>query len=214
MQQVIDIVLLPPKDITDKIIELNHSLKRDSNNPRIVLGEYCLPHISLLIGIVPIKYIPIIKASLNYISQTFKPPNLEFTNIDYGDLQTKNQKLKIAGFALKSSQELIELHEKLIQETKRYLIDAEITKDMFFNPEEIDEEDTPWIFDYIRNFIKNSSYDKFAPHITIGDGELEKALEQELNFPISFTASRLALCHLGNYCTCRKVLYEVRLRGK
>jgi len=214
MQQAIDIVLLPPKDITDKIIELNHSLKRDYNNPRIVLGEYCLPHISLLMGIVPLKYIPMIKASLNYISQSIRPLNLEITNIDYEDLQAKNQKLKIAGFALKSSQELIKLHEKLIQETRRYLIDAEITKDMFFDPEEIDEEDTPWIFGYIRNFIKNSSYDKFTPHITIGDGDLEKTLEQELNFPISFTAFRLALCHLGNYCTCRKVLYETELRGK
>ncbi|MEK6914067.1 MAG: hypothetical protein AABW83_00295 [Nanoarchaeota archaeon] len=53
MQKIaFDIVILPPKDITDKIIELNRNLKRDYDNPRIVLGENCLPHISLLMGVI------------------------------------------------------------------------------------------------------------------------------------------------------------------
>lgn len=43
----------------------------------------------------------------------------------------------------------------------------------------------------------------FLPHITLGKGTLDAKAGET-----SFTASRLALCHLGNHCTCRKVLGE------
>ena len=46
------------------------------------------------------------------------------------------------------------------------------------------------------------------PHITIGYGELSHFL-----FPEEFTASKLALCHLGNHCTCRRVLASFALPG-
>ncbi len=39
----------------------------------------------------------------------------------------------------------------------------------------------------------------------IGIGEVENEI-CGIEFPIQFTASKLALCHLGNYCTCRKIL--------
>ena len=65
------------------------------------------------------------------------------------------------------------------------------------------------MFNYIQNFIIDSSYDKFNPHITIGDGIIEKP-----NYlPLKFKTSILGLYHLGNYCTCRKVLYETELKN-
>jgi len=39
------------------------------------------------------------------------------------------------------------------------------------------------------------------PHISVGYGEITG-----LPSPIEFRATQLALCHLGNHCTCRKVL--------
>jgi hypothetical protein len=80
---------------------------------------------------------------------------------------------------------------------------------MFSNQQEINIKDTPWMFPYIQNFTQNSSYKNFNPHITIGDG----IFERKLKLQIKFTASRLALCHLGNYCTCREILYETSLKG-
>ena len=58
---------------------------------------------------------------------------------------------------------------------------------------------------WIRNYSKESSLDKFSPHITIGIGEVESET-RGLAYPIKFNTSKLALCHLGNYCTCRKVI--------
>jgi hypothetical protein len=44
------------------------------------------------------------------------------------------------------------------------------------------------------------------PHITIGYGQVD-----DFTFTAEFTASKLALCHLGIHCTCRKVLAAAEL---
>jgi len=37
-------------------------------------------------------------------------------------------------------------------------------------------------------------------------------MPDEPPFPIDFNVAELALCHLGNHCTCRRVLTSVPLR--
>jgi hypothetical protein len=59
---------------------------------------------------------------------------------------------------------------------------------------------------WIRDYPENSSFENFFPHITIGYGQMEN-----ISSPIEFTASALALCHLGNHCTCRDVLISIDL---
>lgn len=199
----VDFVLLPSEDFTKKVIELNHSLKRDYQNKRIVLDEEsCLPHLSLLMGIIYKDSIREIKKKLNYLYKEFIPLDLEATDLTLEDLPTKDRILRIMGLKIRETKELKELHEKMVKDMSPYLIDSEVSKGMMFNPKEIDSEDTPWMFPYIRNFIRNSSYKNFNPHITIGDG----ILEQKINLSMRFTSSRLAVTHLGNYCTCRKIL--------
>lgn len=95
-----DVVLLPPKNLMDRIIILNHQLNRNYDNPRIVLGESCLLHISLLMGIIDLKYLSKIKLCLNSISENTRPIDLEIINLDYGDLSAKDRTLKIAGFEI------------------------------------------------------------------------------------------------------------------
>jgi hypothetical protein len=58
---------------------------------------------------------------------------------------------------------------------------------------------------WIRDFPSRSSFAFFWPHITVGYGEAPS-----IDTPVSFTAVSLALCHLGNHCTCRKVLTSVQ----
>jgi len=60
--------------------------------------------------------------------------------------------------------------------------------------------------DYIKHFRAESAFDKFTPHITLGSGEASLDIPE-----IHFKASKIALCHLGNFCTCRKILYHTLL---
>jgi len=76
----------------------------------------------------------------------------------------------------------------------------DITADMVLSPPRVEESTLLWI----RNYPEKASYEKFLPHITIGYGRIG-----DFSFPSRFTAYKLALCHLGNDCTCRKVLASV-----
>ena len=59
---------------------------------------------------------------------------------------------------------------------------------------------------WIKNFSTESSFEKFFPHITIGFGATKA-----LDLPIEFAPVRLAMCHLGNHCTCKKILTSICL---
>lgn len=205
---VVDVALLLPQELERKIIELNNSLKRNYKNIRINHNKDCHPHISLFMGFIDYEQINDIKKDLEKISQSFEPQYLEIEKLDIENLPVKNGEIKISGFELTGRNSLRKLHEEVVNKIKDYIIDENITKEYLFNSKEIDEEDTPWMFPYVENFIQNSSYENFKAHITLGDGVLEK----ELKLPINFTTSRLAICYLGNYCTCRNILYETKLK--
>ena len=51
-----------------------------------------------------------------------------------------------------------------------------------------------------------ASFELIQPFIDDGEG-----IVTQLEETVEFTANRLALCHLGSYCTCRKVLFETTL---
>ena len=61
--------------------------------------------------------------------------------------------------------------------------------------------------EWVRNYPQKAGYESFSPHITLGYGQVQPAFP----FPAVFTVARLALCHLGNHATCRKLLAAVDL---
>jgi hypothetical protein len=62
---------------------------------------------------------------------------------------------------------------------------------------------------WISNYARKSSFENFKPHITLGFGkaEIKKVIK------LKFKAQKLAICHLGNHCTCRRVLGIVKIKG-
>ena len=45
-----------------------------------------------------------------------------------------------------------------------------------------------------------------SPHITPGFGDLPEPIPIDL--PVRSEATRVAICHLGNHCTCRRVIAQ------
>ena len=77
-------------------------------------------------------------------------------------------------------------------------------EDMIYGDQEVAESTLLWI----KNYREKVSFENFFPHITIGYGQVESRVPQ-----IIFAPSELTLCHLGNHCTCRKVLVSIKLKG-
>lgn len=195
----IDVVLLPSEEMMDKAIKINEELLKDYENKIILHKENCLPHISLCMGCIDEKDLPKAKEILDDIANEFKQMDLVAEDIEAEIIPTGK---KVSGLNIKKTDEVQKIHEIVMGKLFHLLTyNAEI--EMVFNPPEVEEVTLFWIKNYSKKY-KNP--DKFHPHITVGFGETDK-----FYFPINFGASRLALCHLGNYCTCRKILFESKL---
>jgi 2'-5' RNA ligase len=63
---------------------------------------------------------------------------------------------------------------------------------------------------WVRRYAQDAAGPRYRPHITLGYG----AAPSDGRFPLVFRARRLALCHLGDHCTCARVLAEFRLAAR
>jgi 2'-5' RNA ligase len=192
-RKAVDIVLLPMGAMMDIAIKANRELIRQCGEKIVLDKENCLPHISLAMGCLDENDLSAAAAILKDIAEELRLPELQVTGIR---ASTNSAGQIVSVFEVENSEQLQLLHEEIMGTFAPYL-SSDVTKEMLCNPDEIELSTLRWIEDY----SENSSFENFFPHITIGYGELSGG-----TFPIRFTASLLALCHLGNHCTCRKVL--------
>ena len=197
----VDVVLLPPEDIMDKAIELNQKLLKKDDRNMVLHKENCLPHISLAMGCLDEKDLPKIREILEEIAQQFSPLRLQITRTYVKEPKPTGE--ISPGLEIEKTRELQLLHETV---TKRLSVHFtyETTKEMFVSPPEIQEFALGWV----KNYHKKVSSGNFSPHITLGSFDEPEKLDK----PITFTASKLALCHLGDHCTCRKLLATTMLK--
>jgi len=200
-KKAVDVVLLPDEAMTDKAIEANAELVKKFGKKIVLNKETCLPHISLAMGCIDEKDIASVERILQLSAKECSLSDLKICGVRSSENSTGE---KVSVFEVEKTEELQLLHKTVMEQLAPYL-SCDVTADMIYGDEEVAETTLLWI----KNYREKSSFDKFFPHITIGYGELSA-----FSFPIKFTASRLTLCHLGNHCTCRKILVSIELSGK
>lgn len=196
--KAVDVVLLPDDDLTCKAIKANAELVGKFGRKIVLDKESCLPHISLAMGYIDEKDIFVIGNILESIAKEHPLGDLIIVGVKSSENAAGE---KVSVLEVEKTEELQLLHQVVMEKMKPYL-SYNVTADMIYGDEEVAETTLRWI----ENYREKSSFDKFSPHITIGYGELSS-----FPLPMNFTASRLALCHLGNYCTCREALTSVEL---
>ncbi|MBA7712681.1 hypothetical protein ES703_121667 [subsurface metagenome] len=197
-RKAVDVVLLPDDVMTDKAIEANKELVEKFGEKIVLNKQDCLPHISLAMGCIDEKDIDAIERVLKAIAEKTSLPELSVIGIL---TSTNSAGEKVSVLEVEKTKELQSLHEEVMGQLGPYL-SYDVTKDMIHHSQGVSESTLLWI----RNYRDKSSFVNFSPHITIGYGRIENG-----PFPIRFGASQLALCHLGNHCTCRKILLSTRL---
>ena len=199
MQKIaVDVVLLPSEEIVARAIEANRELQKKCPG-RIILGrETCLPHISLAMGCINHGDIASIGGILRELAEKSHPKGLISVGIHIG---TNAVGEKVSSLKLEKTEALQLLHEEIMRRLEPYF-SHDVTAEMVLSPPQVCESTLRWI----REFPERSSFQRFFPHITLGYGQLA-----DFPFPAEFTARKLALCHLGNHCTCRKILTSEKL---
>jgi 2'-5' RNA ligase len=199
-QFAIDIVILPPDNVMEIAIKYN-TLLRDNTQESLVLGKSgYLPHISLLMGRLAANQLARITSRLHAVAKEHNIFKLSVSGIhtDHAGSQP------VVSFEIDRTQELLRLHESIVNSCGSFLRQDAEEADMA-DPPPIKKSSLEWI----NRFIPHACFENFWPHITLGFGQISEAFE-----PFDFPASRLAICHLGNHCTCAEILDEVSLATK
>lgn len=191
----IDIVILPPPEVMDKIIWINE--QAESKWGSLEKDDW-LPHLSLAMGCIDSTNLAIVNNIVKTTADKFNPISVELNEVYYAE---KTDGSRTYCLRAKKNQDLQVLHENLMNELKPYLSNDCTKETLYSKPDE--ELIEP---DYINNFAPHS-FENFDPHITIRTKE--EAGKNVL--PLNFVATNIAVCHAGIYTTCRKILFSIKL---
>jgi hypothetical protein len=194
----IDIVLLPPEPVMNIILEWNKNLvKNDGRNLMLNKHDF-LPHISMVMGCLSSDKLSTAQKILQSIITNHSSLELQASAVRM--LGTADHRI-VATMDIAVNAALIELHESIVN-AFRSLLTQDANELDLFESSDIDHSTLKWIND----FIPHQCFENFWPHITLGFGEPTIAFK-----PFAFQVTRIAICHLGNHCTCRKILAEESL---
>lgn len=191
MLLAIDVAILPPPSISRRAIALSAALPR-SESLGLLLGDDVLPHITLTQHFVPGDRVDEIVDRAGSALAGFEPLRLKVTGAGRGRSSV--------WMAVEPTPKLSEMHRLLMER----LHDFERTGG---TPAAfVDGDARPGDVEWVAGFRRNSSYEAFTPHITLGHAATLPLVE-----PVSFEATTIAVCHLGRFCTCRRILRQWEL---
>ena len=211
----------------DKAIALNRRLSGHSDQVIILNKKDCLPHISLAMGCIEEEDVPLISTLLCELAQQF--PGLELAATAVRAVESPSGRT-VSSIEIDNTPDLQQLHEVVMSRLSPHF-SYTVSPEMFFadlghrgadgatadvtgnatadatpdaTPDvKIDKAAISWV----ENFPAQSSFTRFSPHITAGFGQTSDVLG-----PMRFRPASLALCQLGKFCTCRRILSAADLR--
>ena len=187
----LDVAVLPPPDVAARAVALSAALP-EFESPPLRLDADHLPHITLMQLFARFNELDLVMSTVNDVVIDVPPLLLRATGGGHG--------ANTVSIAIEKAPPLVALHERLM-EALRGLERPDGGTGAFLG-DDARLRDVLWVAGY----RLKSSFHHFEPHITLGHGSEPAALE-----PFTFEADTVAVCHLGRYCTCRRVLRQWRL---
>jgi 2'-5' RNA ligase len=182
----IDIAILPPTDVSSRAIALSAALPV-AESQGLLLGADYLPHITLTQQFVLSESLDSLFAHIDRVLGDRRPLQLRVIG---GGRGTNS-----VWMSIERSPELVSLHEQLLHVADPFEVTTgDSSAFLGDDPRDRDVQS-------VREFRRRSSLDRFTPHITLGH-----ASDAPVIGPMAFTATTIAVCHLGRFCTCRRIL--------
>ena len=196
----IGIVLLPTEEIMDLCIAINKEAFKHRKGRFLMSKKDFVPHISLTLGCIDEEKLPEIIKKIELISQNQKPLELKLEGIclyQRDDGKRGTMKINI-------SKELKNLHKNILDAVSDKLMRCD-SADVLIEGNITGISATSK--NILNNYKESHAYDKYNPHITLCSYDSDQ-FSKEIDFPIKFTASKIALFQIGDGCTCRRLIYS------
>ena len=172
--------------MSERAIALSASLPV-SQSQGLLLGADHLPHITLTQQFVPTERLEELIAVVDRVLRDHEPLPLRVTGGGRGS--------NSVWMSIERTPALRQLHEHVLRVTEPFEVPNGDASS--FLGEDARERDVRWV----REFRRESSFERFTPHITLGH-----AVESPLVEPLDFVATTVAICHLGRFCACRRII--------
>lgn len=187
----LDIAILLPPDASTSVELLNTRLSAPPEGFRFSARH--LPHISLVQQFSPTTELTVIEQTIADVVSKHPPIDLTLASI------TASQ--TTSSLTVTPSPVLDTLHRRLMDQLA--IFDVGLGDERAFINTDATPTDAARLRDitWVSQFRTEAAYDAFAPHVTLGVGAIKTAIPKT-----TFTASVIALCILGRFCTCQKVL--------
>jgi hypothetical protein len=202
----VDIVLLPPPELIDAAIQINRMLIELTGNNAIQLDAVKqIPHVSLAMGCIPGVSLSQLYVPLEQLSNRLLPMEI---GIEKPITVLTESGGPVSGINLVKEDPLMVLHRSAVAQLAT-LSKEKCPPAAFLR--ENNEEMASFTLDYVPDYAKNAGFERYSPHITLGKGDVT-GIDNLPVLPEKATFSTLAICHLGNHCTCRSVLWSTPVK--
>jgi 2'-5' RNA ligase len=185
----LDVAILPPPGVRERAIGLSAALP-DAGLEGLRLDHEHLPHITLTQQFVDIAELDRVFERLDGVLRGQCAPTLRVTGADKSSANT-------AWMAIERTDALLSLHAQLMEALK------EFERGGGGPAAFVDGDARPTDVAWVTGYRMNSSALSYTPHITLGHASQPPRID-----PFTFQATSVAACHLGRFCTCRRVLRE------
>jgi hypothetical protein len=183
----IDVAVMLPVDLRRRVARLNGVLTPPPDGFR--LDDTHVPHITIVQLFVRAHHLEELSDVVGTAVQTVEPLELRTASIDHGRTATT---LQVA-----LTPQLERLHRGLMDDLRPFEAGPGTTEAFVVDGELPREADLAWV----GQFRTHAAYDLFEPHVTLGvGGPIEPPPAT------SFTATEVAIYHLGRFCTCRRLV--------
>ena len=191
----IDVALLVPDALGRVLIGLNRSLQPPPDG--FHLDATHLPHLTLAQLFVRAGDLAEITRLVGAVLQ-YQPPLAVATT------QVSRQRVSTT-LGITGTDELVALHRRLMDHLETFRTNDGGAEAFWTDGDVPRAADVSWV----ATFREEAAFHRFDPHITIGVGQLDGEVDRT-----RFVATEVALCHLGRFCTCRRVLTAWRLTAQ
>ena len=189
----LDLALLLPPSPHQMVKTLNRTLSPPPDG--FYFDSTHLPHITIAQQFAYQSHVEEMCSRINKVILATKPLKLCF-----GEISRSGSACTLG---INSSPALTEFHAQLL-ECLTPFVSTSGKPDAFWNDNELPRNRD---IEYVHMFRRRSAFSSFSPHVTLGVGSINIAISQS-----DFIATKVALCQLGRFCTCRRVLASWALK--
>jgi len=220
--KAINVAIQLPQHLCSAAKRFNSVLRTASPTTGFDFDSTHIPHLTLAQCFIEEGSLPLVIQEVNSALSGEEPLRLEVEKIEEGPNFNGNL---LPGFSIKLTKQLSSLQEKIHDCVKPFSHSpgSNATKaSAFFSTEAELREGVDMqnvinsdSLKYVTKFLTEKSRDNYTAHVTVGAAPPEVTTEVVQQFKQDWKertcegeAGTLMIAHLGNYCTCRKILHS------